>query len=678
MRRAPHLRSVCLALQLLISCQVLAQDDPRIDADTGAERAHYPPARPFDHLHMKLEMDIPDMGKAFFTAHETLTLTPIGRGRRHLDLNAIGQTITAVMLDGQAAPYTMDKGKLSIEFPREVALGENCELKIDFSLDFTKGPREQGLTWIKPRTAEDASPTDTSPVVYSQGEAEYNRRWFPCHDFPNERLTTELVVTVEDGYTVVSNGRLIDTTLGRPGAEGRTRTVWHWLQDKPHANYLVTLVIGKYSIVGLPPTGLAEAPVGDNGRPIPCYLYAPIGREAASAAAFGNTPAMLAFYNEQFGQRYAWDKYAQVLVRGFNGGMENTSATTMMAELGGRRSAFADSIISHELGHQWFGDLMTCKSWEHAWLNEGWASYCEALWAEHAAAPDKREDAYQRTIAGFASRQRRNNTTSPDTPGMVSNRYDFAMQNFMKTNDIYSKGALVLHMLRTQLGEETFWRGVRAYIQKYKYQTVETDDFRHCLEEASGRDLERFFEQWAVRPGMPKLEADLEFKSSESGAPGGDLTVTLEQDQQIDADNPAYVLSVPIYVEYKDGSSEWLMLDTATKQASGTWTLKEKPTDVQVDPDLRNTAPYHVRKPLAMWLHQAERGRTLARLQAAEHLAEFGGAGATRALVRLLGDPGECEGVRATALRSLGREADLAARGRTLSQLVPSDKEAGR
>jgi aminopeptidase N len=196
---------------------------------------------------------------------------------------------------------------------------------------------------------------------------------------------------------------------------------------------------------------------------------------------------------------------------------------------------------------------------------------------------------------------------------------------------------------------------VRAYIQKYKYKTVETDDFRQCLEEASGRDLERFFQQWCYRPGMPKLEADIDFKASESGTPGGELTVTLDQNQQIDADNPAYVLSVPIYVEYKDGSTEWLLIDSSGRQASGTWTLKEKPTDVQVDPDLYNTAPYHIRKPLAMWLHQAERGHALAELQAAEHLAEFDDPGATLALLRLAGDSAQCEGVRSMAAGSLRR-----------------------
>src|SRR5205823_8200363 len=137
------------------------------------------------------------------------------------------------------------------------------------------------------------------------------------------------------------------------------------------------------SLVGLPPEGPERTPRSETGQVISCNVYAPFGRETQAAESFAHTPSMLAYYNEQFGQVYPWDKYAQVLVRGFNGGMENTSATTMtasLASLPGR--GLAESIISHEAAHQWFGDLMTCKSWEHAWLNEGWAPYCVVLCAE--------------------------------------------------------------------------------------------------------------------------------------------------------------------------------------------------------------------------------------------------------------------------------------------------------
>src|SRR5262249_39839069 len=144
-------------------------------------------------------------------------------------------------------------------------------------------------------------------------------------------------------------------------------------------------------------------------------------------------------------------------------------------------------------------------------------------------------------------------TYAPDFPPLVSNLYGDAMEPFMKANDIYSKGALVLHMLRMQLGDETFWKGVRAYVRRHKLTCVETDDFRHCLEEASGRSLERFFVQWCMRPGLPHLNVELEWKEATSGE-GGTLRVVVDQSQKIDAANPAYVFALPLLLKRADGN----------------------------------------------------------------------------------------------------------------------------
>jgi aminopeptidase N len=623
-------------------------DDPRVDPKTGAELAHYPPARPFDHLHMRLEIDIPDMEKAYLTAKETLTVTPIGQERDQLVLDAFGMDVSAVRVNGAAAKFEMGKGHLTINFPSALKLGQKGEIEIDYALDYSKGRREEGLTWLA-ANEESKSPTNASPLVYSQGETDFNHHWFPCHDFPNERLTTELIVTVEDPYTVVSNGHLVETTLGAP-VEGRARTTWHWLQDKPHANYLVTLVVAKYSIVGLPPADEATTPRGTDGKEIPCYLYAPIGAEAAAAKAFAKTPAILAFYSERFGRPYPWDKYAQVLVRGFNGGMENTSATTMtagLANLPGR--GMGESIIAHEAGHQWFGDLMTCKSWEHAWLNEGWASFCEALWAEHAAAEGASHRAYQRTMSGFMGRQRSsNNTHAPDFAPMVSNMYSFSMQNFMKANDIYSKGALLLHVLRTRLGDDVFFAGVKLYVQRNQFKEVETDDFRHALEEVSGLDLERLFTQWCSRVGIPRLAADLEWKGEESGN-GGTLELSLEETQHIDADNPAYMLDVPVVVHYEGDATERFVIHIDGRSTEQSFKLRAKPEDVVLDPELTCGAATKVRKPLGMWLQQIQSDSVFAQIQAAEHLAMLDDPAAALALVRVALAPDSDQDVRRLA-----------------------------
>lgn len=559
--------------------------DPRVDAATGRDRAVYPPARHFDHLHMKLVLDLPSMDEPRLRGEATITVTPIGAARDTLVLHAEQMTIESVTVGGAAAPFVYADGLLRITLPKALALGSKTDVLIRYSLDFSTN-RGSGLTWTGP-DAEGVSETDRSPQIHSQGQPESNRTWFPCHDFPNERLTTELFVTVEDGYQVCSNGRMVGSKRVAGG-----RTTWHWLQDKPHANYLVVLVVGKFSLVGLDASGVKLA------RPIPMYLYAPIGAEASARGAYARTPEMIAFFEEYFDEAYPWDKYAQLLVRGFAaGGMENTSATTMQHDSAYERPGSQDDVIAHEAAHQWLGDLVTCKSWEHLWLNEGWASYAEALWAEHAAGddPERRRRAYQRVIAGFFAAERvMNRTYAPEYPPLASNRYNKPDEVFTRANNVYSKGAVVLHLLRMKLGDGVFRRGVQEYIDRYKFKEVETDDFRRVMEEVSGLSLERFFDQWTRRPGTPRLSLAYSWDASSSS-----LMVSAEQTQTINEDNPAFALTFVIEARFDDGSGERLRFETDVKTREGTFVLPSKPTGLTADPDMASGAWIKVGTPLS-------------------------------------------------------------------------------
>ncbi len=623
--------------------------DPRIDED-GRDRAVYPPARHFDHLHMRLAIDIPSMSEPVFHAVETLTVTPIGKPRDTLVLNATQMTIEAVTQNGRPIPYTHDRGFLTISFPRPIELGASAEAVIEYTKDFGKS-RGTGLTWSD-GDPDHVSETDRAPQIHSQGQPEFNRSWFACHDFPNERLTTELLVTVEDGFQVCSNGRLVSQKRAEGGAGGRS--TWHWLQDKPHAAYLVVLVVGKFSIVGL------DARSAILSRPIPMYLYAPIGSEDSAQAAYARTPEMIAFFERWFDEPYPWDKYAQLLVRDFMaGGMENTSATTMQDGSAYADPGSQDGIIVHEATHQWMGDLVTYKSWEHTWLSEGWATYAEALWAEHDAGaggddPAKARRAYQRRISGLIATERLTNRTfAPTFPALASNRYNSPMEVFVRANNVYSKGAVVLHMLRVRLGDEVFQRAVREYIDRYKLKEVETDDFRRVLEEVSGLSLERFFEQWIRRPGTPRVVFEYSWDDAAS-----ELTVSAEQTQQIDADNPAFALSFPIETEFEGGEIRRVIFDIDTKTATRTFKLPAKPAELTVDPDLSTAAWTRVRKPLSMWLRQLDHESHFARLQAVEHLSLFDDRAAGEALRRLAaGDSDRSRDLRDRAIGALAVRA---------------------
>lgn len=610
------LRTLALLVLLLAAsglCHASAQPsdppDNRIDPTTGRERVVYPPPRHFDHLHMRLEIDIPDMAVPRFRARQTLSVAPIGRPRQTLVLDAAppptlrvervalaGRALAFQQIDQAEAPENLRRigtlGSLIINLPAPVPPGQRIDVVIDYEAHYPEATGE-GLTWSA-GDPNGKSLTNRYAQIHSQGQSQHNHTWFPCHDFPNERLTTELIVTVEDPYTVTSNGRLVSSRLAPSPRGTASRTTWHWLQDKPHPNYLVSLVVGRFSIVAIPPKRPAKVPLNMDGRPVPCYLLVPVGAEKTARAAFEQTPAMIAFMAELTGHPYPWDKYSQAFVRHFAwAGMENTSATTLKDEYAYAEPGEEDDLIIHEIAHQWFGNLLTCKSWEHIWLNEGWASYAEALWAEHAAGPDpeRRRTAYQASIAEFLSAQRLTNRTyAPLFPPMVTNRYGSPEEVFLSPNDVYAKGAVVLHMLRLKMGDEAFFAGTRLYVRRFAFREVETDDFRRCMEEASGLSLERFFDQWCHRPGLPRLNVAFDWRGATDAEMGdepesGNLTITIDQVQRIDHDNPAYAFTLPVHVR-AGGHTYIRYIEVDSRTTSYSLRLPVPASAVDIDPDM--------------------------------------------------------------------------------------------
>lgn len=571
----------------LASAQPFSQA-PNWDPDSGRSLANWPHARHFDHLHMRLDLDWVSVDPPVFEAHEMLRLKAIGQARCEIRLDAVKLDIQSVSIrrsgDGRsrlrrlgASEYVYDGADLVImlEVPAEV--DETLEVELDYRIT-NFAPKGQGLS-IDAGNPNADNDSARLPVVFSQGEAESNSMWFACHDFPNERLSTELVVTVDDPFQVVSNGELQERKR-----VGKGRTRYHWLQREPHVNYLVTMVIAAFEYVDLggPESARAGLPIG---------VWAPIGSGERVRAGFGETPAMIACFERLFDEPYPWAKYDQVITRGYDfGAMENTSATTFYPQSVHQNADELRDVVSHELAHQWFGDLVTCKSWEHIWLNEGWASYCEALYDEDRAGsdPEARRRAYLRHISGWLDSQRGSNWgTAPTHEALVSNFYPDPDEPFMKVDNPYSKGALVLHMLRVGLGDDAFFAGVRLYLDRMRFQQAETDDFRRALEAASGRSLEQFFGQWCNRAGIPRL--DVAFAST-----GSELNVEVTQTQHIDAVNPPYRFLLPIYAKFSDGTGRYLYMEVDRLNQTAVFHLKGQPVDAKVDPNLTVAAGYRV------------------------------------------------------------------------------------
>ncbi len=629
--------SVLLAVSATTQSATGQESDPRLDPDTGQDRRVWPPDVLVDYTRLRLTLEIPDMSKPQFDAVEELWFTGLGSPRPSLTLDCgpalTVQSVTYFEGDsgtGSACDFERPtKDKLLVRFPKALAVDARARLRITYSAD-KPGGRGAGLTF----STDDRRTPEEDFMCHAQGQPQSNHLWFPCHDFPNERLATEIVVTVPDPYEAVSNGRLASITH-HPATGGKPRRrTYHWVQDAPHAFYLVTLVVSRFEVANLGGPGSARP-----GLAMP--VYGPLGAGEAVRQNFANTPAMIAHFEQLFGTPFPWDKYAQILCRDFAAGaMENTSATTLQGMFGrGGAGGAVDGIIAHELVHQWFGDLVTCRSWEHLWLNEGWATFGEALWAEKSRGRQRYDGVIYEKLSSVIART--SGRTSPRATALVTNLYRNPDQRFYAAENPYDRGGVVLHMLRKRLGEDLFWKGVRNYLATHRFNQTETDDFRLALEEASGESLERFFDQWVFRPGHPKLRVDLAWEGTDSseGSSVGTLTIRVEQTQLIDAYNPAYAFVLPVWLELPEGDRRgrtvFVVCDSRTGQ--GTFQLPRRPDSVSVDPGMTVLCDHEIGQDLNAWIRQLEHGPTLAaRARAAAELALSGEPAAMAALARKL------------------------------------------
>lgn len=627
-------------------------------------RENFAPHRVADLRHMRLDILVPDMSTPVMHATQVLTLSPLGGPLTTLTLDAVLMEIESVEAGPGAettATYAHDGRKLSITFDPPIAEERTVSLITRYRVtDPTRG-----LVW----TPESPALPGRAAQLHTQGQPQTNSYWFPTHDYPNERLTTEIVATVPAGFLVSSNGRLLSRSTeikarreieGVPGvAELQPYETFHWLQDKPHVPYLVSLVVGKFDVVDV---GVKRRNPKKLEYPVRVSMpvYVPPGRGPEVEGTFGRTPDMIELFEKLLDEPYPWDRYAQLVVWNFGpGGMENTSATTLYDTALIHPSALddhdRDSLIAHELAHQWFGDLITCNSWEDIWLNEGFATYLESLWFEHrdgAAGYDADVlDNFDSVLSGDRG-------STPDQEPMVSRRWNDPFDAFRRSSNPYPKGASVLHMLRRSLGDEVFFRGVGAYVDRFKYRTVETADFRKVMEEASGRSLEQFFGQWCHRPGVPRLKLEARWDSGRSM-----LMISGSQTQKIDGDNPAFEFDLPVFVRTDTGprgmpEGRTLKLRFDGASASAELELPTEPVLVAFDPSLSVLAELTIDQPAQWWLTQLREGPTLAaRVQAVRQLRAHKGERVSETLRRLALDRGEHTRMRTEAV------ASLAARG---------------
>lgn len=494
------------------------------------------PDRRFIVKHLKLEIQIDDE-KESIAGTATLTLSPINDGFDHFDLDIAEMRVASVKLlnvvqrgtgnlirsSAQMATrldFETHPERLAIELDRAYSRNEELTVAVAYSCF----PRK-GLFFIKPDEAYPNKPRQ----VWSQGENEDSHWWFPCHDVTNQKMTTEMLVTVKSGCFALSNGELLGVRDKQPKeSETGTRT-FHWVQAQPHPAYLVTVVVGEYEYVK------------DSYKDLPVDYYVYKDRVAAGQKLFANTPKMIELFEQRFGYKYPYAKYAQILVDDFLfGAMENTSASTFtdrcLLDERAELDINYDDIVAHELAHQWWGDLVTCKDWTQIWLNESFATYSEYLWREHWRGRDEARFVIFQDFMTYL----REDWTSHRRP-IDCRRYRFSEE--LMDRHAYEKGACVLDMLRWTLGDEGFFRSLAYYLKKFEFGVAETNDFKIAIEEATGQNLHWFFDQWLHGSGYPELEVGYEWQREQKM-----LRVSVNQVQDTEEDHTP-IFRFPVEIE---------------------------------------------------------------------------------------------------------------------------------
>jgi aminopeptidase N len=602
-------------------------------------RPHYNPDRPgqVEHIFLDLSLDIP---KQSYQGSCSIRLLPIRNGIDRLTLDAVNLNIDSVQVDEVPQTFDYDGEQLCIQLSQGTQIGKRLEIAIAYSV----AKPQRGIYFIQPDKHYPNKPTQ----VWTQGEDEDSRFWFPCFDYPGQLSTSEIRVRVPNPLVAISNGELINTI------EDGDYKIYHWLQQQVHPTYLMTLAVSDF----------AEIQDEWNGKPVTYYVEK--GREEDAKRSMGKTPRMIEFLSQKYGYPYPFPKYAQVCVDDFIfGGMENTSTTLLtnrclLDERAALDNRNTESLVVHELAHQWFGDLVVIKHWSHAWIKEGMASYSEVMWTEHEYSLE--EAAYYRLLE---ARRYLSEDSSRYRRPMVTHIYREAIELYDR--HIYEKGSCVYHMIRAQLGDELFWQAIQIFVQENAHKTVETVDLLRAIEKATGRNLLFLFDQYVYRGGHPDFKVAYSWDGDANLAK---ITVTQTQAAEgKDGSKDLFDLKIPIGFGYtqqeevkRNGklSTQQSALKTFTvrvneREQSFYFPLENKPQFISFDVGNNYLKTVVLEYPIAELKAQLEFDNDpISRIYATAALAKKGGLEATIALsAALKNDP--LWGVRVEAAKQLAQ-----------------------
>jgi aminopeptidase N len=518
-----------------------------------------------DLLHTKLDLRF-DWAKQRVMGKAVLSFKPYFYATDLLVLDAKNFDFNSISLDGKNIPlkYEYNNEKITIHLDR--VYSRNEEYKI--AIDYVAKPEERtniggsaainsdkGLYFINPKGEDTEKPMQ----IWSQGETQSNSCWFPTIDSPNERATNEITLTVDDKYKTLSNGLMLSSKKNTDG----TRTDY-WKMDQPHAPYLVMIAVGDFAVVK------------EKWENIELSYYVEPAFEKDVRAIYPHTPELLTFFSTKLGVKYPWQKYAQIVMRDYvSGAMENTTAVIFGEFMQNHERELIDVetnelIVAHEMFHHWFGDYVTTESWSNLTLNEGFANYSEYLWLEHKYGRDAADAHWLTEAQGYFGQAKNQRHALID--------FNYSNREEMFDAHSYNKGGIVLHMLRNYIGDDAFFTGLGDYLRAHAYSSVEVHDLRIAFEKTSGKDLNRFFNQWFLTAGHPEVKITKNYDAVTSK-----LSVTIAQLQNSTSNVAVYQLPLAIDVYTAAGIKQRFNVTTNKRKETFVFDVKTAPKLVNVD-----------------------------------------------------------------------------------------------
>ena len=525
-----------------------------------AAPGEYDLAADIRHYDIELVLGAPEI-----RGRVTITVRPGGATSLPLDFTGLG--ISGVRVDDEPAVFDYTGGKLTVPLPEGAGGGD-------------PGSGQPGATDLRITVDYHGTPDDGliirdnvhgNPTAFVDNWPNRARFWLPSIDHPADKATASFTVHAPAEWQVIANGAPVgDPTptaanaLG--GADGKT--TWRWATEVDHPTYTLVVGAADFAIESLGRAACGNSPASpdpDGCVDVSFWVY-PEDRDFAREV-FARAPAMVDFFTATIGP-YPFEKLANVQSATRFGGMENSSAI-FYSERAIAAGGLGEGTVSHEIAHQWFGDSATESDWTHLWLSEGFATYFGDLFFEAADGVEDFRARMEQSRQGYVrSNVADRPIVDPERPG--------SLLQLLNGNN-YSKGGWVLHMLRGVLGDEIFFRGIRAYYGEFAYGNALTSDLRRVFEEVSGQPLGWFFDQWVHQPGYPVLAVEWEMDAG-----GTDLTLTVTQTQS--AEWSAFRLPMDVEIQGAGGPTRE-RIELTERSQTFTIPVASPVSAVTLDPD---------------------------------------------------------------------------------------------